>query len=81
MALEKVGGGGLIVVAEGPTSGSEQAYTAGGNVILEATDPNATLTNDATGYAVTGGEIVLQDGESLSWDTDIQSYLYRTEES
>jgi hypothetical protein len=79
MSLEKVGGGGLIVVDEGPTNAT--VYTAGGTVLLESTDPNATLTNDTTGYSVTGGEIVLQDGESLSINTSIQSYLYRTEES
>jgi len=79
MTLQKIGGGGLIVVDEGPTNAT--VYTAGGTVILESTDPNATLTNDTTGYSVTGGEIVLQNGESLSIDTSIQSYLYRTEET
>lgn len=81
MTLEKIGVGGLIIVAEGPTSGSEQVYTAGGDVLLEATDPKATLTNSTTGYSVTGDVIVLQSGESLSWDTSVQSYLYRTEET
>jgi len=79
MTLQKIAGGGLIVVDEGPTNAT--VYTAGGTVILESTDPNATLTNDTTGYSVTGGEIVLQNGESLSIDTSIQSYLYRTEET
>jgi len=79
MALQKIGGGGLIVVDEGPTNAT--VYTADGTVILESTDPDAILTNNTTGYSVTGGEIVLQNGESLSIDTSIQSYLYRTEES
>jgi len=78
MTLQKIGGGGLIVVDEGPTNAT--VYTAGGTVLLESTDPNAILTNDTTGYSVTGGEIVLQDGESLSINTSTQSYLYRTEE-
>jgi hypothetical protein len=78
MALKKVGGGRITVVDVGPTNGT--VYTASGTVILQSTDPNATLTNNATGHSVTGEEIVLQNGESLSIDTNIHSHLYRTKE-
>lgn len=58
----------------------ENAYTASGDVLVAADDSAAIIRNNTTGSEVTGEELIARDGETVSWFTDTQSYLYRTEE-
>ena len=56
------------------------AYSATGDTLFTADDPDAELLNRSTGRSVTGKSLIARDGETIAWVTEEQARLYRTEE-
>ena len=56
------------------------AYSATGDTLFTADDPDAELLNRATGRSVTGDSLIARDSETIAWFAESQARLYRTEE-
>jgi len=56
-------------------------YSATGDTLFAADDPNAQLKNESTGRIVTGDSLIARNGEAIAWFSEEQARLYRTEET
>ena len=56
------------------------AYSATGDTLFAADDPDAELLNRTTDRSVTGDSLIARDGETIAWFVESQARLYRTEE-
>ena len=56
------------------------AYSATGDTLFTADDPDAELLNRTTDRSVTGDSLIARDGETIAWVVESQARLYRTEE-
>ena len=56
------------------------AYSATGDTLFAADDPDAELLNRTTDRSVTGNSLIARDGETIAWFVESQARLYRTEE-
>ena len=60
--------------------GYGDAYSATGDTLFAADDPDAELLNRTTDRRVTGHSLIARDGETIAWFVESQARLYRTEE-